>query len=207
MGSLFYYIRMTNPEEVKASIQQRNVMPTTIKDLYVITIKEISDERGIIREYFRKSSFDIAGVNTLGPWAQINVTETKQGAIRGLHAENMQKLIGIIEGEGFGAYVDVRDNSSTKGVVFTVKLTKGTQVIVPKGVCNGFQSTSKGTSQYLYCFDAEWVVGMPGYSVNPLDPELNIPWPIKILESDYHLISRKDASAPLLKEVLENMEK
>ncbi len=68
---------------------------------------------------------------------------------------------------------------------------------------NGFQSIRKGTTQYLYCFDTEWVLGMPGYSVNPLDPELNIHWPILVSESDHDLISRKDATALLLKEVLE----
>lgn len=193
---------MINPTEVKALIQPMEVRPTTIKDLYVITIKEITDERGTIREFFRKSAFDIANIDSFGPWAQINVTETRQGAIRGLHAESMQKLVGLIEGEGFGAYLDLRDDSPTRGVVFTIKLTKGMQVVIPKGVCNGFQSTSKEASQYLYCFDAEWAPGMPGYSVNPLDSELSIPWPIKVSESDYDLISRKDAAAPLLKDVL-----
>lgn len=182
-----------------------NVQPTTIKDLYVIRVKEISDERGTIREFFRKSSFETAEIINFGPWVQINVTETRQGAIRGLHAENMQKLVGVVEGECFGAYFDLRDGSPTKGNVFTIQLTKGVQVLVPKGVCNGFQSTSAEVSQYLYCFDQEWVLGMPGYSVNPLDPELNINWPIKVVESDSNLISRKDASAPLLREILKRM--
>jgi dTDP-4-dehydrorhamnose 3,5-epimerase len=179
-----------------------NVQPTTIKDLYVITLKEVPDERGTIREFFRKSSLDNTKINNFGPWAQINVTETRHGAIRGMHAESMQKLVGVIEGEGFGAYLDLRENSPSKGVVFTIKLTKGIQVIVPKGVCNGFQSISDEPSQYLYCFDAEWLPGMPGYSVNPLDPDLNIKWPVPVSESDHDLISRKDATAPLLKEVL-----
>lgn len=179
-----------------------NLQPTIIKDLYIITIKQITEERGTIREFFRKSSLDTAKINNIGPWTQINVTETRQGAIRGLHAENMQKLVGIIEGEGFGAYLDLRDGSPSKGTVFTTRLTKGIQVLIPKGVCNGFQSTSKGTSQYLYCFDAEWSPEIPGYSVNPLDPELNINWPIQVSESDYNLISRKDAAAPSLKEIL-----
>lgn len=183
-------------------MQPMNVQPTTIEGLHLITIKEVTEERGTIREFFRKSSFDTAHINQFGSWAQINVTETKQGAIRGLHAESMNKLVGVIEGEGFGAYVDLRDNSPTKGTVFTTKLSKGMQVLVPKGVCNGFQSTSEGTSQYLYCFDAEWAPHMPGYSLNPLDPELQIPWPIKISASDQNLISRKDAAAPLLKDVL-----
>ncbi|MEO6077606.1 MAG: dTDP-4-dehydrorhamnose 3,5-epimerase [Candidatus Andersenbacteria bacterium] len=179
------------------------IQKTPIDGLYIVQIKEISDERGIIREFFRSSFFTDNKIDTFGPWAQINITETRQGAIRGLHAENMQKLVGVVEGEGFGAYVDVRDNSPSKGMIFTTLLTKGMQVLIPKGVCNGFQSTSTEPSQYLYCFDSEWVAGMPGRSVNPLDPELKIPWPIHVSEADLNLISRKDASAPFLKDVLE----
>lgn len=193
---------MNKPKKVKALEQPMSLQSTIIEGLYVITMKQVTEERGTVREFFRKSSFDIPGVSNIGTWAQINVTETRQGAIRGLHAENMKKLIGVIEGEGFGAFLDLRADSPSKGVVFTTRLTKGLQVLIPKGVCNGFQSISKGKSQYLYCFDAEWIPGMPGCSVNPLDPELNIDWPIQISESDYGLISRKDAAAPLLKEVL-----
>ncbi len=78
-------------------------------------------------------------------------------------------------------------------------LVKGTQVLVPPGVCNGFQSISPGVSQYLYCFDAEWVPGMSGVAVNPLDPDLGIVWPIPV---DRALLSAKDAALPLLRDVL-----
>jgi dTDP-4-dehydrorhamnose 3,5-epimerase len=91
--------------------------------------------------------------------------------------------VAIVSGEAFGAYVDVRPDSATKGKVVTTKL-------VP------------GTSQYLYCFDEEWVLGMKGYSVAPLDPELNIRWPIPVESTNRELISQKDAEAPTLKEAL-----
>jgi dTDP-4-dehydrorhamnose 3,5-epimerase len=110
--------------------------------------------------------------------------------------------VAIVSGEAFGAYVDVRPDSATKGKVVTTKLVPGMQVLVPQGVCNGFQSTSKGTSQYLYCFDEEWVLGMKGYSVAPLDPELNIRWPIPVESTNRELISQKDAEASTLKEAL-----
>ena len=41
---------------------------------------------------------------------------------------------------------------------------------MPRGVCNGFQSVSPGSTQYLYTFDCEWAPGMAGAAVNPLDP-------------------------------------
>lgn len=181
-------------------IISREIEPTPIDGLFVITIKQITEGRGTIRESFRKSAFSDVSAE-VGPWAQVNITETRQGAIRGLHAENMNKLVGIVAGEGFGAYVDLRPDSPTKGAVFTTELVPGKQVFVPKGVGNGFQSTSETPSQYLYLFDEEWVPGMSGSAVNPLDPELGIDWPIKVDDTDPTLVSAKDASAPLLRDI------
>lgn len=174
---------------------------TGIEGLLVIRMKQVGDERGTVRELFRTSAFADAGI-VAGPWLQVNATETNQGAIRGLHGEAMTKLVAIVHGEAFGAYVDVRAGSASRGKVVTVPLVRGTQVLVPAGVCNGFQSVSPGTSQYLYCFDAEWAPGMPGVAVNPLDPDLGIVWPLSVDVTDRALLSAKDAALPRLRDVL-----
>ena len=77
----------------------------------------------------------------------------------------------------------------------------GVQVLVPRGVLNGFQSTSPEPSQYLYCFDQEWRPGMAGVGVTPLDPALGIDWPVPIDVDDRSQLSAKDAAAPTFKEV------
>jgi dTDP-4-dehydrorhamnose 3,5-epimerase len=169
---------------------------TDIEGLEILQMKQITDERGTVCEFYRESSFLEAGLPSLGPWLQVNITETRQGALRGLHGEQMFKLIAVVEGEAFGAYLDARPGSPTRGQTVTVKLTKGTQVLVPRGVCNGFQSVSPGVTQYLYCFDQEWRPGMAGVSVNPLDPRAAIAWPLPIDASNPAQISAKDASAP-----------
>jgi len=178
------------------SIVPFSVGPTEIDGLSIHQMKQITDERGTVREFYRESSFLEAGLPSLGPWLQINVTETRQGALRGLHGEDMDKLVAIIEGEAFGAYLDTRPDSSTRGKIVTAHLTKGTQVLVPKGVCNGFQSVSPGVTQYLYCFDNEWRPGMAGISVNPIDAGLGIAWPLPFEASDPAQISAKDAASP-----------
>ena len=175
-----------------------SVEPTAIEGLHVLTMKQVTDERGTIREFYRESAFVEAGLPSLGPWVQVNVTETRTGAIRGMHGEDMTKLVAIAAGEAFGAYVDARRESPTFGAVATLRLVPGQQVLVPRGVCNGFQSVGEATTQYLYCFDAEWVPGMAGVSVNPLDPSLAIPWPLPVDVDDPSQISAKDASAPAL---------
>jgi dTDP-4-dehydrorhamnose 3,5-epimerase len=172
------------------------VETTPIDGLVVVHMKQVDDERGIVREFYRESSWRAAGLPSLGPWAQVNITETKQGALRGLHGESMHKLVAIAAGEAFGAYVDTRPASPSYRTVVTRRLVPGLQVLVPDGVGNGFQSVSSGITQYLYCFDHEWVPGMAGVAINPLDPALAIPWPLPIDLDDRGSISAKDVSLP-----------
>jgi dTDP-4-dehydrorhamnose 3,5-epimerase len=172
------------------------VQHTQIEGLKILQMKQITDERGTIREFYRESAFLAAGLPSLGPLLQVNVTETRQGALRGLHGEEMFKLVAIVEGEAFGAYLDARPGSPSRGKIVTVRLAKGTQVLVPNGVCNGFQSLSSGVTQYLYCFDQEWRPGMAGTSINPLDPAAAIAWPLPVDATNPAQISAKDAHAP-----------
>ncbi len=179
-----------------------SVSETDIEGLFIIEMKTATDERGAIREFYRESAFREAGLPSLGPWLQVNITESKHGAIRGLHGEDMFKLVAIVSGEAFGAYVDARPDSPSRGKVVTTDLVQGTQVLVPKGVCNGFQSVSEGTTQYLYTFDNEWSPGMAGAAVNPLDPALGIPWPVPVGADDLAQVSAKDRGLPTLAQVL-----
>src|SRR3954453_10006571 len=183
-------------------IRPFSVSETEIEGLVVIEMKQVTDERGGIRELYRESAFEEAGLPSLGPWLQVNITETKQGSIRGLHGEDMFKLVAIVAGEAFGAYVDTRPDSPSQGKVVTTNLVQGTQVLVPKGVCNGFQSVSEGTTQYVYTFDSEWSPGMAGTAVNPLDPALGIAWPVPVDADDLQQVSAKDRNLPTLAQVL-----
>jgi dTDP-4-dehydrorhamnose 3,5-epimerase len=169
---------------------------TAIEGLVLITMKQVTDERGTVREFYRESAFAAAGLPSLGPWLQVNVTETRQGGLRGLHAEEMDKLVAVVAGEAFGAYVDTRPTSPTRGTVVTATLVPGSQVLVPRGVANGFQAVAPGSTQYLYCFDQEWAPGMAGVACSPLDPALGIDWPLPVDVHDRAHISAKDLAAP-----------
>lgn len=171
---------------------------TEIDGLWILQMKEITDERGTVREFYRESAFVEAGLPSLGPWLQVNVTETHRGAIRGMHGEQMYKLVAVVAGSAFGAYVDARPDSPTLGKSVTVDLRLGTQVLVPPGVGNGFQALGEPTTQYLYCFTSEWVPGMAGVAVTPLDPTLNIPWPLPVDPGDPAQLSVKDRTAPTI---------
>jgi dTDP-4-dehydrorhamnose 3,5-epimerase len=175
--------------------------PTAIDGLLIVTMRQATDSRGTAREFFRSSTLNAVEGAVLGPWRQINVTETQRGAIRGLHGEDMTKLVGVVHGQAFGAYVDVRPDSPTQGALVTCELVAGVQVLVPNGVCNGFQSISDEPTQYVYCFDAEWVPERARYAIHPLDRTLAIPWPIPV-DGRPELLSERDTTAPSLREVL-----
>jgi dTDP-4-dehydrorhamnose 3,5-epimerase len=168
----------------------------SIGGMLVLSAKQVSDERGTVREIFRRSAFEAAGIS-LPEFRQVNVTESRRGAVRGLHAEDMTKLTSVASGAAFGVYVDLRPDSPTFGLVDTVDLLPGVEVVVPAGVANGFQAVSD-PCHYVYCFDAEWLPDMPGSAVTPLDPHLAIAWPIPIDPDDPSQISRKDRDAPRL---------
>jgi len=168
-----------------------------IEGLYVVRVKQVEDPRGTVREFYRHSSWVEAGLPDLGPWLQMNITATHQGALRGLHGEAMDKLVGVVHGEALGAYIDLRRDSGTFGAVVTVPLTPGVQVLVPNGVGNGFQAVSPGGCQYFYCFNREWQPGMPGVSVSALDPALGIRWPLPVEPSD---LSERDRTLPTFAE-------
>ncbi len=174
-------------------IIEPSMQTTSIEGLIVITPKQVTDERGTIRELVRRSWLEEHGL--VSSFAQANNTLTHRGAVRGLHAEAMTKLVTVVSGRVFGAYVDIREGSATRGQVVTVEITPGTMVLVPQGVCNGFQALEDAT-EYLYFFDREWTAGMPGAALAPLDPELGIDWPIPVDVDDRAMISEKDLNAP-----------
>ena len=55
------------------------IASTAIDGLVVITMKQIGDERGTVRELFRASAFADAGLEVGGPFRQLNITETQSG--------------------------------------------------------------------------------------------------------------------------------
>ena len=183
-----------------AELTPADVEQTPITGLWRVRAKSITDERGTVREFFRTSAFASLGLPVPARWSQINLTWTLRGAVRGLHGESMTKLVGVASGTAFGAYVDTRPESPSCGRVVTLPLEVGALVLVPPGVCNGFQAVSD--CEYLYCFDAEWAPDMPGVALRPTDPALGIVWPLTIHPDDPASISAKDASAPLLAELL-----
>ena len=175
---------------------------TKLEGLHKVQFKVIEDDRGSLMEFYRQSDFATAGLPSLKDRPQVNAPLTVKGAVRGIHAEYAHKLVSVANGKIYAVIVDLRQDSKTVGQWLSFDLERGQGLFVSKGLGNSFQSISDEPSVYLYYFEDEWRPDMSGVACNPLDPDLNIPWPIK--ENEGMIISEKDRSNPSLKTVLEN---
>lgn len=111
-----------------------------------------------------------------------------------MHNEDTLKLVGLTEGEGWRLCrwpPGLRDTQAGSHR----HLTKGWQMFMTGGVCNGLQSVDPGMTHYMYCVDAEWVPGRAGAG-DAQDPDLAIPCPLPIHRGDCSRLSGKDASLP-----------
>ena len=84
----------------------------------------------------------------------------------------MNKLVAVVAGEAFGAYVDLRPASATSGRSSRSRSPRACRCSCPAASATGSRPPRAGVTQYLYCFDHEWAPGMAGVACNPLDPAL-----------------------------------
>lgn len=177
-----------------------SVTKTDIDGLLKVSFKVFEDDRGSVMEFYRQSEFEAAGLPSLGERPQINAPLTVKGALRGIHAEFAHKFVGVASGQVYAVIVDLRKDSPTAEKWLGFTLNRGEGLFVSKGLGNSFQSVSEEPSSYIYYFEQEWSPNMPGTSCNPLDPTLNIDWPIK--DGQGMILSDKDRNNPSVKEAL-----
>lgn len=181
-------------------IEPMKAEKTEIDGLWTVDLKVIADSRGSVMEFYRQSEFEACGLPTLGDRPQVNAPLSAKGTVRGIHAEYAHKLVSVASGKVYAVIVDLRKDSPTAGKWLGFELDRGKGLFVSKGLGNSFQSTSDEPSVYLYYFESEWSLDMPGVSCSPLDEDLAINWPIP--HGEGMIISDKDTSNPRLKDVL-----
>lgn len=177
--------------------KELKVTETNIPGLLVFDLPVHGDNRGWFKENWQRAKMLELGLPDFGP-VQNNISfNAKKGVTRGIHAEPWDKYISIATGEIFGAWVDLRPGESF-GQVYTTRLDPSKAIYVPRGVGNSFQALEDGTA-YTYLVNAHWSLEQKKtYTfVNLADPELNIPWPIPLEESER---SEADLHHPMLKD-------
>lgn len=160
------------------------------------------DNRGWFKENFQKEKMLPLGFpesfskeNKL----QNNVSLSRKGVLRGLHAEPWDKYISVADsGRVLGSWVDLREGASF-GHVYQTVIDASKGIYVPRGVANGFQVLSD-TVSYSYLVNDYWSLDLkPKYAfVNYADPALGIEWD----DVENAEVSEADKNHPLLKDVV-----
>lgn len=169
---------------------------TAIKGLWWIKKEKFDDERGFFREVFRmdelteKLGFEFRPV-------QMNHSKSEPRVIRGLHAENWNKLVYPVTGKMTGIIVDIRPESPTFGKTekceFDAREPKA--LFISKGLANSICVTGEEAVNYIYLVDA-YYDGKDTRAVAWDDPDLAIKWPIT-----EPIISERDKTNPRLREM------
>jgi dTDP-4-dehydrorhamnose 3,5-epimerase len=153
------------------------------------------DPRGSFTEVFR-DEWD-AGVTPV----QWNAVRSVAGTLRGVHVHiHHDDYLIVLGGHASVGLRDLRRDSPTEGLSALVDLAEEelSALVIPHGVAHGFYFHRP--SLHLYAVSRYWDVG-DELACHWADPELEIDWP-----AEPTLLSERDATAPPLAELLEQLE-
>jgi len=175
-----------------------SITESAINGLQVIGLDVRADNRGWFKENWQRAKMVALGLPDFAP-VQNNVSfNTATGATRGIHAEPWDKLVSVVSGRIFGAWVDLRPGVGF-GRVVTAEVGPDTAVFVPRGVGNAFQTLEDDTV-YSYLVNDHWSLGaLESYTFcNLADETLAIAWPIPLEQAE---LSEADRRHPRLSAV------
>jgi len=142
-----------------------------------------SDQRGSFSKFLSVESLHKLGVDF--SVMQINHSITSSaGSVRGMHFQkpphHEKKLISCIKGRILDVAIDLRADSDTFLHYYCLELSGENKkmILIPEGFAHGFQTLSDDC-ELLYAHSKEYVENSEG-GLNPLDPILNIKWPLAI---------------------------
>jgi dTDP-4-dehydrorhamnose 3,5-epimerase len=174
-----------------------NIITCELPGLLVIEPKVFGDQRGFFMETWHQKRYAECGLPE--NFVQDNLSFSRRGILRGLHFQNpnpQAKLVSVLEGEVFDVALDIRRGSPTFGRTHAVVLSSQNkrQFFLPAGFAHGFLVTSETALFHYKC--TEYYSPQHEGAIRWNDPDLGIQWPVQA-----PLLSTKDASAPLLKEM------
>lgn len=180
------------------------LIPTELKDCYIIKPSAFGDDRGYFSPYFNAKELREKGGQFEEIIPQLNRSLSSKGVVRGLHFQKdpycQAKIVEVLNGMAIDVVVDIREGSPTYGKHTAVLLKpydakdeeSGHQLLVPRGFAHGFISLEDNTL-FQYIIDNVYA---PKYEGGILwnDPELEIDWDGMFKEYDIEkpLTSEKD---------------
>lgn len=171
------------------------LVPTALKDVFLLEPKVFGDERGFFLEAYNEATFGALGLPT--HFMQDNHSGSRKGVLRGLHYQLQQpqgKLVRALRGEIYDVAVDLRRDSPQFGQWFGAKLSSENKRMlwIPAGFGHGFLVLSdfaevgyKATSLYAPAHER---------SILWNDPAIGIEWPL----DGEPTLSDKDRAGKLL---------
>ena len=177
------------------------VHQTSLPAVLLIEPHVFQDERGFFLETYRAERYAQHGISA--PFVQDNHSRSRQGTLRGLHAQldpGQGKLVRCIAGEILDVAVDIRVGSPTFGKHFMTPLTATNfrQLWIPPNFAHAFLVISETA-------EVEYKVTEPYQPKSEIaiawnDPELAVPWPVLV-----PTLSNRDAAAPRLAELRDKL--
>lgn len=159
--------------------------------------QSFGDRRGMFVAPFQEQAFVKAVGHPLRV-AQTNHSVSARGVIRGVHFADtppgQAKYLYCLRGELLDVIVDVRVGSPTFGQYDAVQLDARSfrAVYLAEGLGHAFVALTDDTAVSYLCSGAYNPAAEHG--INPLDPQLRLPWPDDIEP----VLSDKDRAAPTL---------
>lgn len=172
------------------------ITPGSLAGLQLIVRQPLGDSRGWFERTYCFNTFAEFGLTKT--IAQINRSFTAQkGSVRGMHFQYAPfvetKIVSCLKGEVFDVAVDLRVDSPTflqwHGEILSAENRRS--MLIPDGFAHGFQ-TLADDCELLYLHTQTFAPEASG-GLNPLDPKLDISWPLPITE-----ISENDKNRPLM---------
>ena len=156
---------------------------TKLKDLFILKGKIFYDQRGFLREAYKKKIIKKNLIFTI-------VSKSKKNVLRGLHMQKknpQDKYILVLKGKILDVVVDARKNSKTYGKHYKVVLSdkNGKSFFIPKGFLHGFLGLEKENIVLYGC--TNYRNQKSEITVNWNDKKLKIKWPVK-----KPILSKKD---------------
>jgi len=177
------------------------VTPTALSEVLLVEPTVHGDARGVFLESYNERRFNEA-IGREVRFVQDNHSRSSKDVLRGLHYQSpphaQAKLVRVVSGAIFDVAVDIRRSSPTFGqwVGAFLSAEDQRQLWIPEGFAHGFLTVSE-SADVLYKASAYYSPADEG-SVAWNDPDLGINWSL----NGEPLLSKKDASAPLLRAAL-----
>ena len=161
------------------------------------------DDRGVFLESFKANTFADAVGHTFD-LAQMNISVSKGGTIRGVHFADVPpgqaKYVQCFAGSILDIVVDIRVGSPTFGDYDAVELSaeSRTGLYIPEGFGHAFCAVSDSATVGYLC--SEGYSPQREHGIHPLDADLALPWPATASP----VLSAKDAAAPTFSQARES---